>query len=116
MAQNMYDMLYILNPVLTEEQQKSEIERINAFITENGGSILKVDTWGLQKLAYSIQKKRNGYYVNVYFNAPGDVIVRLKRLMEISDNHLRYLVLKFDAKMMRNYEKTSSTPTEEAQV
>jgi len=112
----MYDMLYILNPVLTDEQQKSEIERINAFITENGGTIQKVDTWGLQKLAYPIQKKRNGYYVNVYFNAPGEIIVRLKRLMEISDNHLRYLVLKFDAKMTRNYEKTASTSQEEAQA
>lgn len=105
MSQTNYDMLYILNPVLTDEQQKQEIERLNAFITESGGSILEVNTWGLKRLAYPIDKKRNGYYVNVIFSAPGGSITRLKRMMEINDNFLRYLVLKFDAAMTKHYAK-----------
>lgn len=106
MSQTNYEMLYILNPVLTDEQVKAEVDRINAFITDNGGTLHKVDSWGLKQMAYAIDKKRNGYYVSVLFAAPGPVIAKMKRLMEISDNHLRYLILKFDANMTKHYAKS----------
>jgi small subunit ribosomal protein S6 len=107
MANHTYEMLYILSPVLREEEVKEHIEKLNAMITENGGSIQKQDNWGAKKLAYPIDKKRTGVYVNTYFDAPGDLIARLKRSMEINDNFMRYIILKMDANALRQYKKRS---------
>ena len=108
---NAYEFTYIVNAVLSEEQIKAVVERVNKLIKDSGGEIKEVDEWGSRRLAYPINKKRNGYYVNMYMDAPGDIIVRLERALEIDDDILRYMTLRMDAKMVRNYEKKKSTPT-----
>ena len=111
MAENKrtYEFTYIVNSVLSDEQIKSVVERISKFIQENDGEILSVDEWGARRLAYPINKKRNGYYVNLYMKVPGDFIPRLERSLEIDDDILRYLTLRMDAKMIRHYESSSKT-------
>lgn len=101
---NTYEFTYIVNAVLSDEQIKDVVARVSGFVTENGGEILEVDEWGSQRLAYPISKKRNGYYVNMYFKAAGDVIQKLERALEINDSILRYLTLRMDAKMLRHFE------------
>ncbi len=101
---NTYEFTYIVNAVLSDEQIKDTVARVSGFITENGGEIIEVDEWGSQRLAYPINKKRNGYYVNMYFRAPGDLVQKLERTLEINDSILRYLTLRMDAKMMRHFE------------
>ena len=46
-----------------------------------GGTIIEVDEWGTRKLAYPVDKKRNGYYVNLYFEGPGTLIPRIERAL-----------------------------------
>ena len=104
-TKNRYEFTYIITPVLTEEQIKDTIKRVNKTVESNGGSIIEVDEWGSQRLAYQINKKRNGYYVNMYFDAPGEIVTRLERAMEIDDNILRYLTLRMDKKMIQHYEQ-----------
>ena len=99
-----YELTYIINAVLSEEQTKSAVARITRNIEEQGGEILEVDEWGTRRLAYPIRKKRNGYYVNLYFRAAGEIIPRLERSLEIDADVLRYLTLKLDAKMLRHHE------------
>jgi len=101
---NTYEFTYIVNAVLSDDQIKDVVSRVSGFVTENGGEILEVDEWGSQRLAYPISKKRNGYYVNMYFRAPGDTIQKLERTLEINDSILRYLTLRMDAKMIRHFE------------
>ena len=110
MAENKrtYEFTYIVNSVLSEEQIKSVVERISKFIQENDGEILNVDEWGTRRLAYPINKKRNGYYVNMYMKVPGEFVTRLERSLEIDDDILRYLTLRMDAKMMRHYEQSAN--------
>lgn len=103
-AKHTYELTYIINAVLSEDQIKAVNKRVKKFIEENGGEILEVNEWGSQRLAYPINKKRNGYYVNLYMKAPGDMISRLERTLEIDDDILRYLTLRLDAKMLRQYE------------
>ena len=105
MIKNTYELTYIVNAVLSDEQTKKVIQRITELITDNGGEIIEVDEWGTRRLSYAIQKKRNGYYVNMYFKAAGDLIVRMERAIEIDDDVLRYLTLRMDSKMLRYYEK-----------
>ena len=118
-AKNTYELTYIVNSVLSEEQIKDLVERVTVYIKEGGSDILDVDVWGSRRLAYPIQKKRNGFYVNMYFSAPGSFIGRLERALEIDDNILRYLTIKMDGKMIRHFEaqkaqrSTPETPAAE---
>lgn len=100
---NFYELTYILNPVLDEEQFSGLVDKINSWIEENGGKVVEVDEWGVKKLSYEIDKKSTGYYVNLYFEAPGEAIEVIERNMKIDDDVMRYLTLKYDAKMMRHY-------------
>ena len=111
-----YEFTYIINAVLGDEQIKDAIKRVNKYITDRDGEILDVEEWGNRRLAYPINKKRNGYYVNMYFTAPSDIIVRMERALEIDDNILRYLTLRMDAKMLRHYERQKSTRPAEAEA
>ncbi len=99
-----YELTYIVNGVLSDNQTKEVVGRIGRYIEEHGGRILDTDEWGTRRLTYPIRKKRNGYYVNLHFQAPGEIIQRLERTLEIDDDILRYLTLKLDAKMLRHYE------------
>ncbi len=118
-AKNTYELTYIVNSVLSEDQIKDLVERVTVYIKEGGSDILDVDVWGSRRLAYPIQKKRNGFYVNMYFRAPGSFIGRLERALEIDDNILRYLTIKMDGKMTRHFEvqkaqrSTPETPAAE---
>lgn len=107
-TKNTYELTYIVNSVISDEQVKDMVSRVTNYVSENGGDIIEVDEWGARRLAYPIQKKRNGYYVNMYFNAPGDIIPRLERSLEIDDNILRYLTLRMDPKMVRHYEQSKT--------
>ena len=104
-AKHTYELTYIITPVLSDENTKDTVRRVNKYIEENGGEVLEVDEWGSKRLAYLINKKRNGYYVNMYFEADGSLIQPLERALQIEDNILRYLTLKMDAKMLRHYEQ-----------
>ena len=115
-TKNMYEFTYIITPVLTEEQIKDTIKRVNKVIEGAGGTIIEVDEWGSRRLAYQINKKRNGYYVNMYFEAPGEIVIRLERAMEIDDNILRYLTLRMDKKMIQHYQsRKKKVPAAEPQ-
>ncbi|HET6566911.1 MAG TPA: 30S ribosomal protein S6 [Rhodothermales bacterium] len=106
---NTYELTYIVNGVLSDNQTKEAVARINRFIEEHGGNVLETDEWGTRRLAYPIRKKRNGYYVNLYFQSAGDIITRLERSLEIDDDILRYITFKLDAKMLRHYEQQKSS-------
>ncbi|HEX7070152.1 MAG TPA: 30S ribosomal protein S6 [Rhodothermales bacterium] len=104
-GQNTYELTYIVNAVLNDDHIKDIVNRVNKFITEHGGEVLETDEWGTRRLAYPLNKKRNGYYVNVYFRAGGEMIQRLERALEIEDDVMRYITLRFDSKMLRHYEQ-----------
>ncbi len=99
-----YEMTYILNPVLEEEQYSELVSYVNKLIENNGGEIVEIEEWGAKKLVYEMKGKGSGYFVNLYFNAPAEAIVVVERNLRIHDNVMRYLTLKYDAKMLRHYE------------
>jgi small subunit ribosomal protein S6 len=104
MSTNYYEQTYIIDPVLEEEKYDEIIDKYRSLIEENGGTIDEVDVWGNRKLAYEMDGKSSGYYVNTYFEAPGKFIASLERAQQIDDNIMRYLTLKYDAKMLRHRE------------
>jgi len=100
-----YELTYVISGVVQQNQVDDIVRKVNHLIESNGGDVLEVDEWGNQRLAYEIDRKRSGYYVNMYFKAPGSLIERLERELQINDDVLRYLTLRMDAKMKRHYEQ-----------
>ncbi len=108
---NTYELTFIVNAVLNEDAAKTLADRYTTYIEENGGKVLQSQFWGSRRLAYPINKKRNGFYFNVFFQAPGRVIGRLERALEIEDDVMRYMTLRLDAKMLRHYDQHSEAAT-----
>lgn len=104
MSKNFYEFTYIINPVVEEDKFKEVVDKVNKLIENNGGEVEEVDEWGLRRFEYPIDKKSNGYYVNMYFTAPAEAIAPLERALRIDDNVMRYLTLKYDSKMLRHRE------------
>lgn len=91
---NSYELLYIVSNELTDEANASVVERLNAVVTDNGGTIDGVDKWGTRKLAYPINYKTEGYYVLVNFTAPATLPDELERVMRITDAVIRFMIVK----------------------
>ena len=104
MSKNYYEFTYIINPVLEDDQFKETVDKVSKLIENNGGEIEEVDEWGLRQFAYNMDKKGSGYYVNMYFTSPAEAIASVERQLRIDDDIMRYLTLKYDAKMLRHRE------------
>jgi small subunit ribosomal protein S6 len=113
MATYQYELTYVISGVVKQNQVDDIVRKITQFVKNNDGEVIEVDEWGNQRLAYEIDKKRSGYYVNMYFRAPGELIPQLERQLQINDDVLRYLTLRMDAKMQRHYEKQKSRRIQE---
>lgn len=113
MSKNYYELTYIINPVLEDDKYEEIIGKFTDFIRDNGGEIDEVDEWGIRKFEFEMDKKSSGYYVNAYFTAPGELIEKLERALRIDDYVMRYLTLKYDAKMLRHRElqRKNAVPT-----
>ena len=91
---NSYELLYILNNELADEAKEAAIEKLNAVVTANGGTIDNVDKWGTRRLAYPINYKHEGYYVLTNFTAPATLPDELERVMRITDAVIRFMIVK----------------------
>lgn len=89
-----YETTFILRPNLGEDQFTEIIDRTCAIITDDGGSIINTDRWGIKLLAYEIKKEVQGYYVCLNYAAPGKTVNEIERIFRIDDRLLRYLTIK----------------------
>ena len=89
-----YETTFILRPNLGEDQFTEIIDRTCAIITDDGGTIINTDRWGMKRLAYEIKKEVQGYYVYLNYAAPGKTVSEIERIFRIDDRLLRYLTIK----------------------
>jgi small subunit ribosomal protein S6 len=89
-----YEVMYIVRPELDQEAVQAVTDKFQAIITNGGGEITKHDVQGKRRLAYEIQKLRDGIYVLVKFNAEPHVVGELDRVMKITDEIIRHLIVK----------------------
>ena len=87
-----YEGAFILLSNLDEEVRIAEMEKIKNIITERQGTVEKVNEWGHRRLAYEIDKKREGYYVFIEFTAGSDAVNEVDRICKISDNVVRHMI------------------------
>lgn len=89
-----YEAMYVLRPELDEEQVNAAVEKFSEIIANNGGEVTKVEQWGKRRLAYEVQKLREGFYVLTYFTGDTELPKELERNFKISDQVIRFLVIR----------------------
>lgn len=92
---NKYETVFIINPNVEETGVKSLIEKFSSLIN-NDGKVEKVEELGMRKLAYEIKKHKEGYYVVVTFEANPELIRELERIYRITDEVIKFIVIKKD--------------------
>ncbi|MEX1377575.1 MAG: 30S ribosomal protein S6 [Eubacteriales bacterium] len=95
---NKYEVLYVIDALLSEEDIAANISKIEDLVTKNNAKILNVDKWGKKTLAYPINYKTEGYYVLMDFESAPDFPEELQRIMKITEPIIRYMVVAKDDK------------------
>jgi small subunit ribosomal protein S6 len=91
---DVYEAMLIVIPELDEEQLENTISRFRTIIERTGGEPREANHWGRRKLAYEIDSRMDGYYVVMEFTAGERTLVELKRILRVSDDVLRHMVVK----------------------
>jgi small subunit ribosomal protein S6 len=93
---NNYETVFILNPVLSEDQAKDTVEKFVKVLTSNKANVINVEQWGLKKMAYPIQKKSTGFYNLIEFAAAPETIGTLETEYRRDESVMRFLTISLD--------------------
>ena len=94
---NNYETVFILTPVLSEDQAKEAVKKFEGEVKALGGKLQHSESWGLKKLAYPIQKKTTGFYFLIEFEGEGKIISELEVSFKRDERIMRFLTVKMDA-------------------
>ncbi len=93
---NKYELALVVNAKIEDDERAAVVEKAKEYITRFGGTITNVDEWGKKKLAYEIQKMREGFYYFIQFDAEADAPAQIEENVRIMDNVLRFLCVRAD--------------------
>jgi len=91
-----YELVFILKTNLDEEATEAVIDKVKGIIENNGAEVTKLDKWGKRRLAYEIKHTREGYYVIINFKGEPAVAGELDRILKITDEVLRHIIVRND--------------------
>jgi len=91
-----YELMLIIRPDVADDRSQAVIDRTTRQIVASGGQIVKVAPWGRRRLAYAIDRHREGSYHIVLFDAPGEAVLELERALLITEEVLRHLVTRVE--------------------
>lgn len=110
----LYETTILIDSTLKSDEMRNLIDKIVNFISNHGGNIVKVDEWGKRRLAYEINKKQYGYYVNIRFSGPAALSGLLEREYRLIDSVLRHLTAKIDPLVLKSEEEKDRVRRAEA--
>ena len=96
-----YELGFILNPEVSEEQSRAILERIEQIVNNHDGQVVKVNQWGRRRLAYPIQHHRDGNYVFIDMILTPETVLELDRTLKVSEEVLRHLITRRDPKAVQ---------------
>ncbi len=102
---NQYETVFIMTPVLSEEQTKEAVKKYKDLLVKEGAEIVFEDNWRMRKLAYPIQKKSSGFYYLIEFKAEGSIISDYEVAFKRDERILRFLTVKLDKHAIAYNEK-----------
>ena len=95
---NKYELAVVVSAKIEDEERAAVVDKCKALIERFGGTITNVDAWGKKRLAYEIQKMKEGFYYFIQFEAESSAPAEIESRIRIMDNVLRYLVVKNETK------------------
>ena len=93
---NQYETVFILTPVLSDQQMKETVEKFKGILSAGGAELINEENWGLKKLAYPIQKKSTGFYQLIEFKAEPALIDKLEVAYRRDERVIRFLTVKME--------------------
>jgi len=110
-----YEALYIVRPELSEEEQQAVAKKFADIVTQNGGEVVKLDIWGKRRLAYEVKKLREGIYILMQFRAESRVAQEVERVLKITDEVIRQLVVRLEDDALVAEAKEEEAPVEQVE-
>jgi small subunit ribosomal protein S6 len=111
---NRYETVFIMTPVLSDEQAAETVKKFKDFIADNGGKLVHEDSWGLRKLAYPIQKKTTGFYHLLEFEAPGEIVRPMEVQFRRDERIIRFLTTRMEKHHITYAESRRNKKTQSA--
>ena len=108
---NQYETVFIMTPVLSDQQMKETVEKFKGILAANGAEIINEESWGLKKMAYPIEKKSTGFYQLLEFKAEPQVIETLEVGFRRDERILRFLTVKMEKYAAQYAEKRRNNKT-----
>lgn len=96
MSDRQYELVYIVSPDATDQQVADLHEQVDGIVSRMGGRIDRTDAWGRRKLAYEIERQKEGIYVLEAITGSGDLMKEIDRRLRVSDQIIRHLVVRVD--------------------
>ena len=96
-----YETIYVIHPDAEEAAVEALTAEVGALITEDGGTVEKLDVWGKRRLAYEVKGHREGIYVLMRFNCGPEFPKKLESSFKLNEQIIRYLTVHFDSKTLR---------------
>ena len=96
-----YELGVIFNPEVSEEETRSVMDRIDQIVTTHDGQVMRVNQWGRRRLAYPIERHRDGLYVFIDMILTPETVSELERMLKVSEIVLRYMTRKRDARVVQ---------------
>ena len=94
---NKYELAVVVNAKIEDDARTATIEKVKEYITRFGGTITNVDEWGKKRLAYEIQKMREGYYYFIQFESDSSCPAEVEKSVRIKENVIRFLCVRPEA-------------------
>ena len=91
-----YEIVFIISPELDEDETEGVIDDVKGLITRNDGEVRNIEPWGLRKLAYPIQKQREGRYVLMEFDLEPQNISEMERVLKLTEPVMRHLIVRLE--------------------
>jgi len=98
-VRRVYETTFIINAALEDSDVESVIQKVSSYIENHGGIIKEVNKWGRRRLAYAINKKYNGFYAHLVFEATSNTVPILERFLVLEDTILRHLTIVLPKKL-----------------
>ena len=96
-----YELMFILQPDLAEEEKEKLVDQAADWVTSSGGEIVEVENIGNRKLAYRIAGHREGFYVLIRLRAEGDTVKQIERRLKVTDPVIKFISVRVDEELKK---------------
>lgn len=95
----LYEEVFIVKPDVSDEETTAVVEQVSKIITDQGGTVDKIDHWGKRRLAYRVAKYDEGTFVILTFSAQADTVKELERRLRVNDLVIKFMTVRLDEKL-----------------